>query len=422
MKPNTRFTFSSVWHPFIIASLFFLFLPVSAASTGIDRAAFDFDSRSAALSSCESYITRQTSGDIADYPHAYGCEEQTYPDGSGMFRLVRLQNWVSNPPANTYGYPPPSEPPEPEVPECPDPGTPAGTFSITTSGPSPQSRCDGSCMLTNAGGVGIGTDNPDGSISWTVAMNFTGESCSMSGDPLEPTIPPSDTGNEEPGDPTPPCYTDVSTPNTTDCIFVDDDGTQTPPGEHGDGEGEDGDGDGEDGDGDNGEGDGGNDGGSGGEGGEGDGTDYGGKLDAILDAITNGTGDLKDAISNIPGGGGGGNNSGGDGGESGDDDEQNDVSWSGDEIDLSLDDTDEEYQQVMADYQQKIQDIKNDVQSMFGTNLNGGGAVPDDTSIIKGVEVNFSLNRWLPDFSILGAVILFCAAFISAGILFNGKG
>jgi hypothetical protein len=112
----------------------------------------------------------------------------------------------------------------------------------------------------------------------------------------------------------------------------------------------------------------------------------------------------------------GGNTGGGGDGES------DSVTWSGEEIDLSLEDTDEEYEQVMEDYKQKIQEIKNEVQSMFGTNLSGGGSVPDDTGVIKGVEVNFSVNRFLPDLSILGAVILFAAAFISAGILFTGRG
>lgn len=124
---------------------------------------------------------------------------------------------------------------------------------------------------------------------------------------------------------------------------------------------------------------------------------------------------LVDAIGKIPGGGGSGN-------EPGEGEGENPVNWSGDAIDTELTDPTEDYEQVMADYQAKIHEIKAEVQAMFSTNLTGGGSVDDDIKNIKGVDVNFSLNRFLSGLNILGAIVLFCAAFISAGILFTSRG
>ena len=145
------------------------------------------------------------------------------------------------------------------------------------------------------------------------------------------------------------------------------------------------------------------------------------QLDGIGKSIKDGTQSITDAIGNIPGGGGGGNGDGngkteivGEDGES--------ITWSGDPIDTELTDPTDDYDQVMADYQAKINQIKGEVQAMFSTNLTGGGSVDDNTKTIMGVDVNFSLNRFLPGLDILGAIVLFCAAFISAGILFTSRG
>ncbi|PPI82380.1 hypothetical protein KEHDKFFH_19905 [Marinobacter maroccanus] len=146
-------------------------------------------------------------------------------------------------------------------------------------------------------------------------------------------------------------------------------------------------------------------------------------LKGIGKNIKDGTSAITEAIGNIPGGGGG-NGSGGDGsgdGE-GDGEQEEPVTWSGDPIDTELTDPTEDYDQVMADYQAKINEIKGEVQAMFSTNLSGGGSVDDNTKTIMGVDVNFSLNRFLPGLDILGAIVLFCAAFISAGILFTSRG
>ncbi|MGM0769970.1 MAG: hypothetical protein ACQEV6_18320 [Pseudomonadota bacterium] len=142
----------------------------------------------------------------------------------------------------------------------------------------------------------------------------------------------------------------------------------------------------------------------------------------IGQSLKKGFGDLKDAIGNIPGGGGGGSGGGGSGDGEGDSELPDPITWSGDPIDTELTDPAEEYDQVMADYQTKINDIKAEVKAMFGTSLTGGGSVDDNIKSIHGVEVNFSLNRFLDGLNILGAIVLFCAAFISAGILFSGRG
>ncbi|MHA7811387.1 MAG: hypothetical protein ACX933_16360 [Marinobacter adhaerens] len=146
------------------------------------------------------------------------------------------------------------------------------------------------------------------------------------------------------------------------------------------------------------------------------------QLDGIGKSIKDGTSAITDAIGNIPGWGGGGGNGDGNGkteivGEDGES-----ITWSGDPIDTELTDPTEDYDQVMADCQAKINEIKGEVQAMFSTNLSGGGSVDDNTKTIMGVDVNFSLNRFLAGLDILGAIVLFCAAFISAGILFAGKG
>jgi len=162
------------------------------------------------------------------------------------------------------------------------------------------------------------------------------------------------------------------------------------------------------------------------EDGEGDLTGIAGQLQdikALLDQGNTGTGKglkglgdkLVDAIGKIPGGGGSGN-------EPGEGEGETPVNWSGDAIDTELTDPTEDYEQVMADYQAKIHEIKAEVQAMFSTNLTGGGSVDDDIKNIKGVDVNFSLNRFLSGLNILGAIVLFCAAFISAGILFTSRG
>ncbi|UPT53118.1 hypothetical protein [Synechococcus phage Ssp-JY43] len=145
-------------------------------------------------------------------------------------------------------------------------------------------------------------------------------------------------------------------------------------------------------------------------------------LKGIGKNIKDGTSAITDAIGNIPGGGGGGNGSGGDGSGEGDGEQEDPTTWSGDPIDTELTDPTDDYDQVMADYKAKINAIKGEVQAMFSTNLSGGGSVDDNTKTIMGVDVNFSLNRFLAGFDILGAIVLFCAAFISAGILFAGKG
>ncbi|MDO6444128.1 hypothetical protein [Marinobacter sp. 2_MG-2023] len=142
-------------------------------------------------------------------------------------------------------------------------------------------------------------------------------------------------------------------------------------------------------------------------------------LKGIGNRITDGTKSITDAIGNIPGGGGGSGSSGQTEivGEDG-----NAISWGGDAIDTELTDPSDDYDQVMADYQAKINEIKAEVLAMFSTSLTGGGSVDDDIKTIKGVEVNFSLNRFLSGLDILGAIVLFCAAFISAGILFTSRG
>lgn len=142
-------------------------------------------------------------------------------------------------------------------------------------------------------------------------------------------------------------------------------------------------------------------------------------LKGLGKSIRDGTQSITDAIGNIPGGGGGGND-GGDG--DGDGETPDPVTWSGEPIDTELTDPTEDYDQVMADYQAKINEIKGEVQAMFSTNLTGGGSVDDNIKSIHGVEVNFSLNRFLDGLNILGAIVLFCAAFISAGILFTSRG
>ncbi len=145
-------------------------------------------------------------------------------------------------------------------------------------------------------------------------------------------------------------------------------------------------------------------------------------LKGLGKSIRDGTQSITDAIGNIPGGGGGGGNDGGDGGDGGDGETPDPVTWSGEPIDTELTDPTEDYDQVMADYQAKINEIKGEVQAMFSTNLTGGGSVDDNIKSIHGVEVNFSLNRFLDGLNILGAIVLFCAAFISAGILFTSRG
>lgn len=139
----------------------------------------------------------------------------------------------------------------------------------------------------------------------------------------------------------------------------------------------------------------------------------------IGESLKKGFGDLTEAIGDIPGGGGG---SGDDGNGEGEGEPEEPVTWSGEPIDTELTDPTEQYDQVMADYQAKINEIKGEVQAMFSTNLAGGGSVDDNIKSIHGVEVNFSLNRFLDGLNILGAIVLFCAAFISAGILFSGRG
>ncbi|WP_421841197.1 hypothetical protein [Marinobacter algicola] len=144
-------------------------------------------------------------------------------------------------------------------------------------------------------------------------------------------------------------------------------------------------------------------------------------LKGIGNSIKDGTQSITDAIGNIPGGGGGGGNDGGGDGD-GDGETPDPVTWNGDPIDTELTDPTDDYDQVMADYQAKINEIKGEVQAMFSTNLTGGGSVDDNTKTIMGVDVNFSLNRFLSGLDILGAIVLFCAAFISAGILFTSRG
>ncbi|GAA3588476.1 hypothetical protein [Marinobacter xestospongiae] len=142
-------------------------------------------------------------------------------------------------------------------------------------------------------------------------------------------------------------------------------------------------------------------------------------LKGIGKGVKDGTQAITDAIGNIPGGGGGGN---GNGDENGEGEGGDPVTWNGDPIDTELADPTEDYDQVMADYQAKISEIKGEVQAMFSTNLTGGGSVDNNIKTIKGEEVNFSLNRFLDGLDILGAIVLFCAAFISAGILFTSRG
>ena len=115
----------------------------------------------------------------------------------------------------------------PPAPKCPASG-PAGSF--TFQGSAPSSFCDGSCILSKSG-ISVGTTDNSGVTSWLAGYSHTGESCDMTGDPISPTFPPTDSGNDLP-DPTAPCYTDTSTPETTDCTLVSDKGDEVPPGEH----------------------------------------------------------------------------------------------------------------------------------------------------------------------------------------------
>ncbi|MEQ5835473.1 hypothetical protein [Marinobacter sp. NFXS9] len=140
------------------------------------------------------------------------------------------------------------------------------------------------------------------------------------------------------------------------------------------------------------------------------------KLDTINKTIGDGVNTLKDAIGNIPGGGGGNGNGDGEG------ESEDPITWTGEPIDTELTAADEEYEAVMQEYQDTLNKLKTEVQNMFGANLSGGGSVPDDVKQIKGVDVNFSLNRFLGGFEILPALILFIAAFISLGIITSGRG
>lgn len=260
----------------------------------------------------------------------------------------------------------------PPEPTC---DSPVGTLQ-SLSVPDPAAigfeACFGSCTYTLGGPSAYEEDAQGNVISWTFyEATSTGEYCeTANASEGGPQDGGEDDGGEDDGG---------------------DDGGEDGGDDGGEDGGDDGDDGGDDGSGDDG-GDDGSDDGSGDDGGD-DGSDDGGD---------NGSG----------GGGGNGNGEG----------EGEPITWSGEEIDLTLSDTDDEYEQVMNDYKQKIQDIKNEVQNLFGTNLSGGGSISDNVEEIKGVPVNFSLNRFLDGLNILAAVILFCAAFISAGILFTGRG
>ncbi|MFP3979473.1 hypothetical protein [Marinobacter sp. KMM 10035] len=141
-------------------------------------------------------------------------------------------------------------------------------------------------------------------------------------------------------------------------------------------------------------------------------------LKGIGKQLDSGTKAIVDAIGNIPGGGGGG----GSNPDPGDGETPDPVTWSGTPIDMELTDPANEYNQVLQDYESAMNTIKAEIQSMFSSDLSGGGSVDDNIQTIMGVDVNFSLNRFLPGLNILGAIILFCAAFISAGILFTNRG
>lgn len=142
-------------------------------------------------------------------------------------------------------------------------------------------------------------------------------------------------------------------------------------------------------------------------------------LKGIGKQIQDGTGAIKDAIGNIPGGGGGSGGNG-DGNGDGDGEQENPVTWSGDPITLEVGDGLEELNAIQGEYENLIANIRAEMSAAFGS-FTGSGGLEDNEITLFGHTFNAGLSRFGADLSIIGTIILFAATFLALGIIMGAK-
>ncbi|MGF2735357.1 hypothetical protein [Marinobacter sp. DUT-1] len=137
----------------------------------------------------------------------------------------------------------------------------------------------------------------------------------------------------------------------------------------------------------------------------------------IGQSIKKGFGDLKDAISNLPGGGGGDSGTGKTEivGEDG-----NAITWSGSPIAMEVQDGLNELNAVQGEYETLIGNIRSEMAASFGS-FTGAGGLQDNNITLFGQTFNAGLSKFGADLSMIGSIILFAATFAALGIIMGAR-
>lgn len=88
----------------------------------------------------------------------------------------------------------------------------------------------------------------------------------------------------------------------------------------------------------------------------------------------------------------------------------------------TLGDNSQKLLDIKAEFDTEWQRIKSEVESQFSTSLSSGGSIPTHISSVFGVDIDFSISRFLPYLQIIAGLIVAMAWVIAAGIVMTGKG
>jgi len=88
----------------------------------------------------------------------------------------------------------------------------------------------------------------------------------------------------------------------------------------------------------------------------------------------------------------------------------------------TLGSTAEKLAEVTAEFNTEWNRVKSEAESKFSTSLSSGGSIPARVTSVFGVNIDFSISRFLPYLQIIANLIIAAAWIMAAGIVLSGRG
>jgi len=88
----------------------------------------------------------------------------------------------------------------------------------------------------------------------------------------------------------------------------------------------------------------------------------------------------------------------------------------------TLGSTAEKLAEVTAEFNTEWNRVKSEAESKFSTSLSSGGSIPTRVTSVFGVNIDFSISRFLPYLQIIANLIIAAAWIMAAGIVLSGRG